>query len=152
MSTLLTGVLRGTLWAILVATLGLQVAHADLYTWVDASGGINVTNLTPPEGVRVTNVIPERSPTTTTVIPERAPTTTTRDEDTRGGVREAQVQTLAKRLQQLEDKVESWGSGSNYWYYCREPAGFYPDVKSCSSAWLQLIPVGTADTTSGVGQ
>ena len=141
MSTLLTGVLRATLWAILVATLGLQVAHADLYTWEDASGGVTITNLTPPEGVRVTNV-----------IPERAPTITTRDDGTRGAVRETEVQTLAKRLQQLEDKVESWGSGSNYWYYCREPAGFYPDVKTCPSAWVQLIPVGTADTTPSAGQ
>ena len=28
--------------------LGLQVAHADVYTWVDASCGMTVSNLTPP--------------------------------------------------------------------------------------------------------
>lgn len=141
MSILPTRLFRAILPGVLVATLGPQVAHADLYTWVDASGGMTVSNLTPPEGVRVTNV-----------IAESAPTITTRDDDTRGAVRGAEVQTLAKRVQQLEDKVESQGSGSNYWYYCREPAGFYPDVKTCPSRWLQLIPVGTADPTSGAGQ
>lgn len=35
------------------------VAHADIYTWVDASGKLNLSNQPPPEGVRVTNVYRE---------------------------------------------------------------------------------------------
>lgn len=31
------------------------------------------------------------------------------------------------------------GSGSVYWY-CRDPAGYYPDVQSCPSGWLQVVP------------
>jgi hypothetical protein len=34
-------------------------AHADIYTWVDASGKVNLSNRAPPEGARVTNVYRE---------------------------------------------------------------------------------------------
>lgn len=27
-----------------------------------------------------------------------------------------------------------------YWYYCREPKGFYPDVKRCPKGWLKVVP------------
>ena len=112
--------------------IGLQPAHADLYTWVDASGGVNVSNLAPPEGVRIIKV---------TVEP--APKTTTRNDHAREAARETQVQALAKRVRQLEDLVASQGSG--YWYYCRDPAGFYPDVQICTSEWLQVVPNQTTD-------
>ena len=32
-------------------------AFADIYTWVDSSGHLNVSNQEPPDGVRVTNVL-----------------------------------------------------------------------------------------------
>src|ERR1700686_201575 len=35
--------------------------------------------------------------------------------------------------------VEPQDSGSNYWY-CRDPAGYYPDVQTCPSGWLQVVP------------
>jgi hypothetical protein len=35
--------------------------------------------------------------------------------------------------------VETQDSGSNYWY-CRNPAGYYPDVQTCPSGWLQVVP------------
>src|ERR1700687_3450705 len=106
MSIMLTRLLQTTLPVVVAGTLGLQPAHADLYTWVDASGGVNVSNLAPPEGARITNVIPA-SP----------PKTTTRD-DPREAVRDAEVQALTKRVRQLEDQVGSQESGSNYRYYC----------------------------------
>jgi hypothetical protein len=130
---MLTRFLRATLPVVLAGTFGLQPAHADLYTWVDASGGVNVSNLAPPEGVHVTNVIPA-SP----------PKTTTRD-DAREAARDTQVQALTKRVRQLEDEVESQGSGSNYRYYCRDTAGYYPDVQTCASEWLQVVPNRTGD-------
>ena len=34
-----------------------RLAHADIFTWVDSSGQVNVSNLDPPAGVVVTNVI-----------------------------------------------------------------------------------------------
>ena len=30
-------------------------------------------------------------------------------------------------------------SGSNYWY-CGDPAGYYPDVQTCPSGWVQVVP------------
>lgn len=29
---------------------------------------------------------------------------------------------------------------TNYWYYCRNPEGYYPYVKKCSEGWLQVAP------------
>jgi hypothetical protein len=138
---MLTRFLRAAVPAMLAGTFGLQAAHADLYTWVDASGGVNVSNLTPPEGVRITNVI-VASP----------PKTSTRDDEARQAARNAEVQALTKRVRQLEDEVGSQGPGSNYRYYCVNPAGYYPDVQTCSSEWLQVVPNRTADQTPSAGQ
>jgi Domain of unknown function (DUF4124) len=135
-----TRLLRAALPAVLAGTFGVQPAHADLYTWVDPSGGVNVSNLAPPEGVRITNVIPA-SP----------PKTTTRD-DAREAARDAEVQALTKRVRQLEDDVESQGSGANYRYYCLDSAGYYPDVQTCPSEWLQVVPNPTSDPTPSAGQ
>ncbi|HWZ70012.1 MAG TPA: DUF4124 domain-containing protein [Casimicrobiaceae bacterium] len=137
---MLTRLLRATLPAVLAGTFGMQPAHADLYTWVDASGGVNVSNLAPPEGVRITNH-----------IPASAPNATTRD-DAREAARDAEVQALTKRVRQLEAEVESQGSASNYWYYCPDSAGYYPDTQTCPSGWLQVVPNQTADPTPGAGQ
>jgi hypothetical protein len=32
-------------------------------------------------------------------------------------------------------------SGSIYWY-CGDPAGYYPDVQTCPGGWLQVVPNG----------
>jgi Domain of unknown function (DUF4124) len=90
MSTMLTCLLRAALPAVFAGTFGLQPARADIYTWVDGSGVVNVSNLVPPEGVRVTNV-----------IHASAPKTTTRDDDAREATRDAKVQTLTKRVRPL---------------------------------------------------
>ncbi|MEQ1529694.1 MAG: hypothetical protein ABL925_10280 [Methylococcales bacterium] len=29
---------------------------------------------------------------------------------------------------------------SNYWYYCRNPEGYYPYVKQCQGNWEQVAP------------
>ena len=89
MGTLL---LRVSLPAIFVATFGLQLAHADIYTWVDASGSINVSNLAPPDGVRVVSV-----------VHESAPAIAARAEAAREAARQAEGQALAERVRQLED-------------------------------------------------
>jgi hypothetical protein len=31
-----------------------------------------------------------------------------------------------------------------YRYYCRSPAGFYPDVPNCSTGWLKVLPDASA--------
>ena len=27
-----------------------------------------------------------------------------------------------------------------YWYYCQNPAGYYPDVPHCPGDWLIVVP------------
>jgi len=27
-----------------------------------------------------------------------------------------------------------------YWYYCPNPAGYYPYVQQCPSGWMQVVP------------
>ncbi len=29
---------------------------------------------------------------------------------------------------------------TNYWYYCRNPDGYYPYIKECPNGWLQVVP------------
>ena len=36
--------------------------------------------------------------------------------------------------------ADSTQSQSNYWYYCRNPEGYYPYVKQCPEGWLQVAP------------
>jgi hypothetical protein len=31
---------------------------------------------------------------------------------------------------------------SGYWYYCTDPAGYYPDVEQCNSTWTPVAPQG----------
>jgi len=26
-----------------------------------------------------------------------------------------------------------------YWYYCKDPEGYYPDVKSCPKGWMKVV-------------
>jgi hypothetical protein len=79
--------LRLALPLALVGAFGLQTARADIYTWVDASGSINVSNLAPPEGVRVTSIIRSTAPAATSDGPTK-------------------TQALEDRVRQLEDEVE----------------------------------------------
>jgi len=29
---------------------------------------------------------------------------------------------------------------AGYWYYCQDPAGYYPTVASCPGGWTQVAP------------
>lgn len=28
----------------------------------------------------------------------------------------------------------------NYWYFCKDPEGYYPYVKKCPKGWLKVVP------------
>src|SRR5438874_8383090 len=86
---------------VLAFALGGQLAHADIYTWVDASGATNVSNLSPPEGARVTRITHEDPPKTS------IRSTTARD-----ATHDAEVQALSERVQQLQREVEL---ARSYW-------------------------------------
>jgi Domain of unknown function (DUF4124) len=89
---------RASLPAMLAGTVGLPLAHADIYTWVDPSGAVNVSNLAPPESVHVTSV-----------IHASAPANAARDAAVRDAAHQAEVQALADRVRQLEDEVQFAG-------------------------------------------
>jgi len=74
-----------------VFAAGAPCARGDIYTWVDAAGTTNVSNIAPPEGARVTGVVK-----TSAVKPA--------DPDVE---RDAAVRALAERVRQLQDEVES---------------------------------------------
>ncbi len=31
-----------------------------------------------------------------------------------------------------------------YWYFCRDPEGYYPYVKKCPKGWLKVVPPATS--------
>lgn len=80
---------------VLACVLLVQTAHADIYTWVDARGVVNVSNLGPPEGARVTSVTHE--------TPQAV---ASRNDAAREAARQAEVQALADRVRQLETEVQ----------------------------------------------
>ena len=85
------GTLRSAIVTVLLGMAGLQPARADIYTWIDASGRTNISNLDPPPDAHVTSVI-KSSP----VKPDAR----------NDALRDAEVQVLAERVRQLQDDVE----------------------------------------------
>ena len=79
----------------IVATFGLSSARADIYTWVDAKGGLNVSNVPPPDDARVLKVMHTAKPPATS-DPSAAP----------APPRSPETQALADRVAQLEDQVQ----------------------------------------------
>jgi hypothetical protein len=82
MSTLLA---RQALFVAAATMLGASPAYADIYTWVDATGALNVSNLTPPDGARVIKVVHTSDETSAS---------------------RADTQALADRVRQLEEQVD----------------------------------------------
>ncbi len=87
--------LSAALPAVVACSLGVRPACADVYTWVDASGTINISNLSPPEGARVTNV-----------TRENPQSQEAREDFAREAARQAELQALADRVRQLENEAE----------------------------------------------
>ena len=82
-------------WVVLVAgVFGVPVAQAEIYTWVDAKGVTNVSNLPPPDGVKVTKIQPA-------LPPEIA----AREDAAREAARKAQADALATRVRDLETQL-----------------------------------------------
>jgi hypothetical protein len=46
--------------------------------------------------------------------------------------------------QQPEQYADSGQQQSDsYWYYCQDPQGYYPYVKSCPGGWMKVVPQTT---------
>jgi hypothetical protein len=94
MSIMLKPILRMALPALVAGAAGLQLAHADIYTWADASGSVNVSNLAPPQGARVISVT------------RTSPADAARENAARDAARRAETLALEERVRQLEADAE----------------------------------------------
>jgi hypothetical protein len=80
--------------AMLVAgCLVVSGVHADVYTWVDVSGSVNVSNLPPPAGARLLNTTRESA------------AAKARIEAARDAARHAEIKVLADRVAELESRA-----------------------------------------------
>ncbi len=43
-------------------------------------------------------------------------------------------------IQQPEPQAQQ----PNYWYYCQNPQGYYPQVQQCPGGWMTVVPPTTA--------
>jgi len=39
-------------------------------------------------------------------------------------------------------------AATSYWYYCTEPAGYFPYVRNCSQPWMKVIPQAPGEESS----
>ena len=84
--------LRAALPSLFACGLGMPLlGQAEIYTWVDPTGVVNLSNLAPPDGVRVTRVTHEAAP--------RVPSAS---DVAREAARQAELQALADRAKDLE--------------------------------------------------
>lgn len=81
---------------LIVAAFAAATARADIYTWVDANGVVNVSNLRPPAGAEVTHVTIEK--------PQAPPS---RADAAREAARQAELQALNDRVRELEGAREA---------------------------------------------
>ena len=49
---------------------------------------------------------------------------------------------IAQQVQPSEPPATS------YWYYCTQPAGYFPYVQDCSQGWMKVVPQVPGSTTS----
>jgi hypothetical protein len=35
-----------------------------------------------------------------------------------------------------------------FWYYCTQPAGYFPYVQACDQAWLKVVPPEPGDASA----
>jgi len=81
-----------------VLALGLLAAgpaRADIYTWTDANGSINISNIAPPEGTHVTKVVHDSPPRPQAAI------------DAAEAAHQAEVRALSDRVTQLEREADA---------------------------------------------
>jgi len=88
---------RATLLMALVGMGASSAAHADVFTWVDKSGRVNVSNLDPPADAHVTSVVHINAPKVTPAAVDAA----------REARHRAEVTALAEQVRQLQDEVKA---------------------------------------------
>jgi hypothetical protein len=89
--------LRAALLAAITGTGASGLARADVFTWVDKSGRVNVSNLDPPADAHVTSVVHVDAPKVTPAGVDAA----------REARHQAEVAALAEQVRQLQDEVRA---------------------------------------------
>lgn len=53
-------------------------------------------------------------------------------------------------IQQDEAATEppAQSTPTSYWYYCPQPAGYFPYVKDCNQGWLKVIPQAPSESAT----
>ena len=77
----------------LMGAFGFPCARADIYTWTDAAGQVNVSNLTPPPDAHVTSVF------------HTSPEDAAREQAARDAAQQNQLAALTAQVQQLQYEV-----------------------------------------------
>lgn len=57
------------------------------------------------------------------------------------------VVTTATAPQVIVQSAPQAGADS-FWYYCTQPAGYFPYVQSCSQQWMKVVPQVPGSSTS----
>jgi hypothetical protein len=99
---MLTSLLRAASLATLAIACASPFAHADIYTWIDDKGRVNISNLEPPAGARVTSVLRENK----AMIAANEAAREAAREKAKEALRDAEVQALAERVRQLQAEVD----------------------------------------------
>lgn len=47
---------------------------------------------------------------------------------------------IEQQTQQPAQSAQPAQPRTNYWYYCKDPDGYYPYVRNCPGGWLQVAP------------
>jgi hypothetical protein len=40
----------------------------------------------------------------------------------------------------VQQPVAPEAPAASYWYYCTQPAGYYPYVQNCGQPWMRVVP------------
>jgi len=51
-----------------------------------------------------------------------------------------QVPVVVERPAEIYVQPQPQAEAARYWYYCKDPAGYYPSVKSCPKGWMKVVP------------
>lgn len=54
-------------------------------------------------------------------------------------------QTYIQQEAAAEATTQPAAPRGNYWYYCTQPAGYYPYVQNCSQPWITVTPQNPAN-------
>jgi hypothetical protein len=120
---------------VVAAACVASAADADVYTWVDAKGNVNVGNLQPPEGARIVGVTREN------------PEAKAQAEAAREAARQSEVKALAERVAELESKARAAFDAPPAVTYAPAPVSYAPPPQP-PQVNVVVMPAAQPDETA----